>query len=164
VTRWVTATETDNDYFLVERCTDGVTFETVGRVEGAGNSTQVLSYSFTDEDPYEGVSYYRLKQVDFNGHYSYSQIVPVTFTTETPSAVYPNPSADGVFTFVQGSIAVNEVAVFSADLKLIKTVQLAGGEKPILSIQDAADGIYFLIYEEGGVRQVKKVQKISGEN
>ncbi|MEO5643478.1 MAG: T9SS type A sorting domain-containing protein [Bacteroidia bacterium] len=164
ITQWVTATETNNDYFLVERSINGSTFETAGRVDGAGNSTQLLSYQFKDEHPYTGTSYYRLKQVDYNGGFSYSQVVPVTFAPETISAVYPNPSCDGVFTFVQGSVAVNEVAIFSADLKLIKTVQLAAGEKPIVSIQDAADGIYFLIYEEAGVRQVKKVQKASGQN
>ncbi len=165
-TQWVTATETNNDYFLVERCVSGNTFETIGRVEGAGNSTQLLSYQFTDENPVVGINYYRLKQVDFNGNFSYSQIVPVTFmgALEIESSVYPNPSNDGVFTFAQGSVTVNEVAVFSSDLKLVKTVILAPGEKPIISISDVADGIYFLIYEEGGQRQVKKVQKISGEN
>jgi hypothetical protein len=164
-THWVTATETNNDYFLLERCVTGTQFETVARVEGAGNSTQLLSYSFIDENPVAGVSYYRIRQVDFNGNFSFSQIVAVNFEPGEPvlSSVYPNPSNDGVFTFLQGSIAVNEVAVFSSDLKLVKTVALSPGDKPIISITDVADGIYFIVYEEGGQRQVKQVQKVSGQ-
>lgn len=161
MTRWVTATETNNDYFLVERSIGGAAFEVVGRIDGAGNSTQLLSYEFLDENAVAGTSYYRLRQVDFNGQFSLSPIVAVNLTPETNAAVYPNPSVDGVFTFLQGSIAVNEVAVFSSNMQLVKTVVLGPDDKPIISIQDMADGIYFIIYEEAGQRQVKQVQKVS---
>lgn len=162
MTRWVTATETNNDYFLVERSIGGAPFEVIGRIEGAGNSTQLLTYQFLDENAVAGTSYYRLRQVDFNGQFSHSQIVAVNLIPETIAAVYPNPSVDGVFTFLQGSIAVNEVAVFSSNMQLVKTVVLGANDKPIISIQDMADGIYFIIYEEAGQRQVKQVQKVSG--
>jgi hypothetical protein len=163
ITQWVTATETNNDYFLVERSINGEAFETVGRVDGAGNSTQLLTYKFVDENAVAGTSYYRLRQVDFNGSFSISPIVAVDLIPETTASVYPNPSADGVFTFLQGSVAVNEVAVFSSNMQLVKTVVLGPNDKPIVSIQDMADGIYFIIYEEGGQRQVKQVQKVSGQ-
>jgi hypothetical protein len=164
ITQWVTATETNNDYFLVERSIDGAVFETVGRVDGAGNSTQLLTYTFVDENAVAGTSYYRLRQVDFNGSFSLSPIVAVNLIPETTASVYPNPSADGVFTFLQGSVAVNEVAVFSSNMQLVKTVTLGPNDKPIVSIQDMADGIYFIIYEEAGQRQVKQVQKVSGQH
>jgi hypothetical protein len=164
LTTWVTATELNNDYFVVERTADGITFEEIGVIDGAGNSTQPLSYSFTDTNPLEGVSYYRLKQVDFNGLHSYSSFASVNFSRENKTTVYPNPSTDGVFTFLQDEQIINEVAVFSSDLKLVKKVMVATGEKAIVSITDQPDGIYFLIYSENGKRQVNKVQKMSREN
>lgn len=163
-TKWVTATEQNNDYFVVERTQDGVTFESIGTVDGAGNSAFAHSYELFDPDPLEGVSYYRLKQVDFNGIYTYSPFAAVTFTHHIETSVYPNPSSDGVFTFLQNDHSTtNEVAVFSADLKLVTNVVIAPGEKEIISISGQADGIYFLVYTENGARQVKKVQKISME-
>jgi hypothetical protein len=163
-TNWVTATEQNNDYFVVERTTDGVVFEVIGTVDGSGNSSFAHSYAFTDPDPLEGISYYRLKQVDFNGAFSYSPFAAVTFTRETVTSIYPNPSSDGVFTFLQDESIENEVAVFSTDLRLVKKITIAPGEKAIISITDQPDGIYFLIYTENGKRQVSKVQKVSREN
>lgn len=164
VTTWVTATETNNDYFVIERTTDGVTLETVGTIDGAGNSTQPLSYQLLDPEPLNGVVYYRLKQVDFNGMHSYSSFVAVTFNHQKETMIYPNPSADGLFTFLQDDQSANEVGVFSMDLKLIKNVPVIPGEKVSISIADQPDGIYFLIYMESGMQRVNKVQKMSMEN
>ncbi len=165
LTRWVTATETNNDYFVVERTVDGITFESIDTIDGAGNSTQPVAYLLNDKNPLEGVSYYRLKQVDFNGVCSYSLFVAIDLVPATATAVYPNPSADGMFTFLQQDEAVeNEVAVFSSALQLVKKVNIVPGEKAIISIADQADGIYFLIYMENGEQKVSKVQKVSREN
>ena len=161
-TQWVTATEQNNNYFEVERTTDGFTFKTIGLINGFGNSSSPHSYEMADTTPVVGVAYYRLKQVDFNGEYSYSPIVTVTFNKKAEATIYPNPSLDGVFTFLQETqYTNNEVAIFSTDLKLIKKIIVAPGEKAIISIADQPEGIYFLIYEENGIRQVSKVQKIS---
>ncbi|HKL03860.1 MAG TPA: T9SS type A sorting domain-containing protein, partial [Cryomorphaceae bacterium] len=71
---WVTATETNNDFFTLERSRDGQFFQQIGTVDGAGNSTQELNYSFVDDDPYSGISYYRLKQTDFDGAFTFSNL------------------------------------------------------------------------------------------
>ena len=76
-TDWRTATEINNDYFTVERSGDGATFQTVGHVSGAGNSTSALDYVFVDDAPLMGVSYYRLRQTDFDGTFTFSNIRPV---------------------------------------------------------------------------------------
>lgn len=67
LTNWITATEINNDYFTIERSKDGNYWEKVGTMDGAGDSHTQLSYSFTDERPYLGISYYRLRQTDYNG-------------------------------------------------------------------------------------------------
>jgi hypothetical protein len=90
---WTSATETNNDYYTVERSAEGTDFQKVTTVDGAGNSSAVLNYSAVDTDPLNGVSYYRLKQTDFNGLYSNSGIVAV----DRPLVqvlffdMYPNP-------------------------------------------------------------------------
>lgn len=65
--QWVTASETNNDYFQVKRSADAVNWETVGTINGGGNSTTQLSYQFVDRTPPAAVNYYRLTQVDYNG-------------------------------------------------------------------------------------------------
>lgn len=67
IVKWSTATEDNNDYFTVERSPDALNYQPIGLVDGAGNSSSVQYYSFTDTDPLSGTSYYRLKQTDFNG-------------------------------------------------------------------------------------------------
>ncbi len=83
IIRWSTATETNNDYFVVERSLDMVTFTNIGTVDGAGNSTTILNYNFKDITPQPALNYYRLKQIDFNGDASYSTIVSVDNTCLT---------------------------------------------------------------------------------
>ncbi|MGZ4054986.1 MAG: hypothetical protein ACXVPM_08805, partial [Bacteroidia bacterium] len=67
VIKWTTATEKNNDFFTIERSIDGINFTDIGTVPGAGNSTSILNYSYTDYNSFNGISYYRLKQTDYNG-------------------------------------------------------------------------------------------------
>jgi hypothetical protein len=64
---WETASEINNDYFLIERSWDGISFEILGRIKGSGTTTVPHRYSLTDDAPLPGISYYRLTQIDFNG-------------------------------------------------------------------------------------------------
>ena len=93
---WETGTEENNDYFTIERSLDGKTFEKVFTKDGAGNSKTNLYYFGYDASPYTGVSYYRLKQTDFDGKFAYSDIVSANVVgeqmdTEIDVNVYPNP-------------------------------------------------------------------------
>ena len=96
---WQTATETNNSHFLIERSFDGVEFQTIGQVEGMGTTITSSEYQFTD--PLETRNskletiYYRLKQVDFNGDYDYSDVNTLSSELETRSSfsVWPNPSS-----------------------------------------------------------------------
>ncbi|AFH50644.1 Hypothetical protein IALB_2941 [Ignavibacterium album JCM 16511] len=90
---WTTATEINNSGFEVERNSDG-TFKSIGFVDGRGTTNERQSYSFIDENPGRGIIQYRLKQVDFNGTYSYSDVVEVDLSTPTSFDLaqnYPNP-------------------------------------------------------------------------
>ena len=87
---WATSSEIDNDYFDVEHSTNGIDFNFIGRVEGNGNSQQMETYSLLHHHPKSGVNYYRLKQVDFNGEFEYSEISAVTIESQE-MLIYPNP-------------------------------------------------------------------------
>ncbi|MFN8145680.1 MAG: T9SS type A sorting domain-containing protein [Bacteroidia bacterium] len=90
---WKTATETNNDYFLVEKSKDGIHFQTAGTVDGSGNSSEIKSYSFLDKEPYKGISYYRLKQVDFDGMFTTSDLVAIKYNETTDVInIFPNPA------------------------------------------------------------------------
>jgi len=107
---WQTATEINNDYFTIERSKDAIGWENVKEIEGARNSTQLISYTAVDKNPYTGISYYRLKQTDFDGQYSHSDVrlVNIDDLKNSLLKVYPSP-ANGRIT-IQGSKA--EIAKF----------------------------------------------------
>jgi hypothetical protein len=91
---WSTATEINSDYFVVERTMEGEKFDAVGTIRGAGDSYATLHYNAKDLQPYNGTSYYRLKQVDYDGQSTYSKLEAVSFmrTEQFNFTLYPNPS------------------------------------------------------------------------
>lgn len=94
---WTTASETNNSFYTVERSTDGQNFETVANIDGAGNSDNILFYSHVDVNPLNGLSFYRLKQTDFNGEFDYSEIKSVRIEKQFTATykAYPNPIVKG---------------------------------------------------------------------
>lgn len=74
---WVTLSEINNDYFVIQRSSDGYDWENIGKVYGAGTSLEKNSYSFNDDNYKNVINYYRLKQIDFNGGYKYSDIITI---------------------------------------------------------------------------------------
>lgn len=93
---WSTFTEINNDYFTIERSSNGIDFEAIKTIQGAGNSNSPLNYSFTDNKPEVGINYYRLKQTDFDGKFETFNIVPINLEpsiVETINIVSigPNP-------------------------------------------------------------------------
>ncbi|NJK84286.1 MAG: T9SS type A sorting domain-containing protein [Saprospiraceae bacterium] len=94
---WVTASEVNNAGFEVERSNDGTNWETLDFVKGYGYSLQERNYKYYDQQPWLGVHYYRLKQLDNDGAFEYSNIVSVTTKAAASFAftLYPNPTKEG---------------------------------------------------------------------
>lgn len=91
---WRTASEYNSDYFVVERSTDGTRFEEIDRVVGAGTFEGIIDYQSFDDSPIIGTNYYRLKQVDFDGAYEYSEIRSVRFDGQGGQVkIWPNPAS-----------------------------------------------------------------------
>jgi hypothetical protein len=89
---WLTVNEEENEAFIIERSVDGENFEEIGHKPGAGNSFEVLSYSFNDEHPEKGTNFYRVRLMNSMGGVSYSNITPVKFMPEETTINISNPS------------------------------------------------------------------------
>ena len=127
--KWVTASEENNEFFTIERSEDGVNFEEILRVNGAGSTSGRNEYFDIDHDPLTGVSYYRLKQTDTDGKFTHSGIIPVDYTgtnqpgtnlfgdVETDIKIWPNPN-DGKHVNIEmtGYDPSNEVLVILRDI------------------------------------------------
>jgi hypothetical protein len=108
---WATNSEKNNAYFGIERSANGHTYEEVGRVDGAGNSRQQKTYSFVDNAPLPGLAYYRLKQLDTDGTFTYSKIAAVENPQKLFFTVIPNPVQGKTLHLLLAGEPVNEVEV-----------------------------------------------------
>lgn len=153
---WSTATENDNDYFTVERSTninpDGSQWKEIGSIKANGNSNAIINYNFNDNIPNTEVqvNYYRLKQVDFDGKYSYSNIVPIHILTNDEILVYPNPSSNGIFQ-IQGITNI-QIEVYNNTGQLIKILENNATE---IDISDYPSGIYYIKYNNTFFKIIK---------
>ncbi|MCW3126626.1 MAG: hypothetical protein JWO03_2284 [Bacteroidetes bacterium] len=97
--KWTTVSEINNDRFEIERSDNATEWFKIGEVKGAGNSNDNIDYTLVDDQPLEGANYYRLKQVDMDGHYEYSDVTEVEFGaaqhSTTVMTLYPNPLHTG---------------------------------------------------------------------
>lgn len=94
---WTTATEINSDYFEIQRSLNGIDFTAIGTSDAAGNSLIPLNYIFYDDAPYAGINYYRLKMVDIDGAYDYSNIIAIRLAnTNGDISIYPNPATDNI--------------------------------------------------------------------
>lgn len=90
---WITQSETNNDFFTVYKSNNGENWESIFVCKGAGTTTKMHTYNHADNNPFNGLNYYRIKQTDFDGQYSYSTIKSIDFTqSKVFFDVYPNPA------------------------------------------------------------------------
>ena len=159
---WSTASETNSDYFEVQRSVNGVDFVNVGTVAAAGFTTDVKQYSFTDHHPAAGYNYYRLRQVDRDGAEEMTNIVAVYFT-ERSMAVFPNP-AHGTQLTVQlpdENTAIQRAVLFDLSGKQIQSLSTDnfGGVSNTLTFADQPmPGTYMLqVMDAAGISWTEKI-------
>ena len=142
---WSTATEINNDHFDLERSQDGQTYEFVNKVKalGNGNSTITQNYASLDEKPFNGVSYYRLKQVDKNGAYKYSSIAKVNFNKKSFVSVYPNPALNNLTIDVSDNYLNASITITDALGNEVSTSTVNSYSNQ-LDISSLPGGVYYL--------------------
>ncbi|MFL5730419.1 MAG: T9SS type A sorting domain-containing protein [Cytophagaceae bacterium] len=159
---WSTASEENNDYFAIERSADGVNFQSIGMVNGSGTSSSVKDYIYTDANPVRGISYYRLRQVDFDGGSSYSHVMSVNNSSSSEISVnlYPNPFSNETNLYVSSgdkqklSIKIYDVTgktVFASDDYFTNEKITLGNDLP--------EGLYVLKVFHGQSSHTYKIAK-----
>jgi len=137
---WQTSSETNNDYFNLEKSKDGLSFEEIGKIKGAGNSISTLNYSFVDESPLPN-AYYRLKQTDFEGKYSYSNVISTNCMNGISINAFPNPTR-GTFT-VNGFGENAVLTVYNAQKQQVYKANVKDSNAQI-DISNQPAGTYFI--------------------
>lgn len=159
---WQTSSELNNDFFTVEKSKNGVEYYTVRTVEGAGNSDSVLDYSYLDNLPYEGQSYYRLKQTDFDGNF---EIFSPASIFINPShrpvmSVMPNPKREGESFEIRTGFRNEEevrLTIFNSNGHMVENQLFT---KPGVSMQvtkELIPGLYLITIHSRGVKKSTKL-------
>jgi len=142
---WATASETNNDYFTIDRSKDAETWETMVTIPGAGNSNTTLYYSAIDNQPYPGYTYYRLKQTDYNGNFKLFNVISSDCNTDSISslAIYPNP-INSVLNIKTGMANNNfDIKIINMEGQVCYTNNFTGNASFDLSILKSA--LYYVI-------------------
>ena len=141
---WSTASELNNDFFTIERSKDGIQWDNIYVTAGAGNSSTILNYEFTDANPPIGLVYYRLKQTDYDGAYSYSDIIVVNSLFSNGSIIsYPNPAQD-IFLVEMKGIQNPEVLVSNSVGQQFYLPVKKYVDKIELDVTGLKSGLYFV--------------------
>ncbi len=161
ILQWKTASEVNNAYFAVEHSLDGTTFQPVGTVTGHGTVTTQQAYRFIDNTPSKGVNYYRLKQVDYDGHFTYSNIATVNFeNVATAFKIFPNPAVNSVNISLPPATVTSVIEVYDLSGKKVMEKQIdANTVSKSLDVSMLPAGVYQLRLMQGTQQQTIKLVK-----
>ncbi|MFN9953579.1 MAG: T9SS type A sorting domain-containing protein, partial [bacterium] len=140
----------NNDYVTIERSSDALSYTVIGTVDGAGNSNSSRSYQFTDSQPLQGISYYRLRQTDFNGTTEVFDPVVVNFNASTSQGVsmFPNPAVDYAHVMLQSEASGNgtiRITDLSGRVVFEQNVSMKTGVQPFtLETRSLTMGTYLV--------------------
>jgi hypothetical protein len=141
---WATASEENNDFFTIEKSLDGENFKAIGTKAGAGNSLEAKEYSFIDTKPANGANYYRLKQTDFDGQFTYSEVVSVDFKTKVQATIFPNPTSERLTINTETQDVVN-IRIFNVNGQMIYQNTQRIENQTEINLSELTVGTYFLM-------------------
>ncbi len=157
---WSTASEVNNDYFIVEHSRDGQNFRTIGEVKGAGTTENVQEYSFDHDAPAKGTNYYRLQQVDYSRAFSYSQVESVIWEAAGSLEIFPTLVNEIATVVIEKESGTKEILVHDLSGKLVGKESTNGSGNYELNIATLASGTYFVsLHTNSSVRTAKIVKQ-----
>ncbi|KAA9338812.1 T9SS type A sorting domain-containing protein [Adhaeribacter soli] len=165
---WITATEKNNSHFLIEKSFNGKIFSVIGKVNGQGNTSSQQNYSFHDTEEINGLVYYRLKQVDYDGTYEFSKIVVLQAYKSgktTQVLLYPNPAAEDCTLLITGDIT--ETATLSlydvvGNIIWQKNVNITVGQTKLpVNVSSLAKGVYLVNITGRTIQATLKLKKLA---
>jgi 1,4-alpha-glucan branching enzyme len=158
--KWSTGSEIQNEYFVVERSSNAIDYLPIGKLFSLGGS-QKNNYQFSDLQPQKGVNYYRIKQVDKDGMFTYSQTVQVIFDGKSIYwSVYPNPVINGIHISVKNSMHNVQLILSDINGKIIYTqnfAQLSAGEEKNINSTGLPKGVYMLTIKSDGETKTERI-------
>ena len=154
---WVTASELNNDFFTVQRSKDGINFEDIELVEGAGNSSKSHDYESCDRAPVFGLSYYRLRQTDFDGMSTYSEIRTINYEPST-MMIYPNPVKNGTnaHLVIEHEMGAGLIEIYDVNGHFILKTDGVEGDN-LLDLTNLHKGSYFVRFTNEKYTKTKKL-------
>ena len=158
---WTTASEQDNRQFDIELSRDAVNFDLLATVASQGNATHDQHYEYLHVKPQPGISFYRLKQTDIDGKYTYSKIIALNIDNSLAKAsVYPVPAKNIISINFGEIITKAEISIFSADMKTVKQESINGlSARKDINISHLPSGIYFIRYTSGNTNEIMRFIK-----
>ncbi len=157
---WTTESESNSDYFDIEKSIDGITFTTIGKVEARGNSNVHRKYQFEDRQITVDVNYYRLKIVDYDDQFEYSNIINITTATPFNLLIQPNPN-DGKFSIsINGNInSKSSLKIFNSSGELILTEEFERTKafQKTYDLGHIPKGIYMVQFSSGDFVENRKL-------
>ncbi|MEL6255112.1 MAG: T9SS type A sorting domain-containing protein [Bacteroidota bacterium] len=154
---WSTANEVNNDHFIIEKSTDGNFFNKIGEVNAVGNSQDIQDYQFSDLSPGQGILYYRLKQVDIDGAFSYSKVLELSVEGAQQVSLYPNPVENHLEIRGKGK----ELIVYSLLGQKLKYRRL-NNEFEVIDLSNLQAGTYLvqILGENQEILESKRILKL----
>ncbi|MBP7184512.1 MAG: T9SS type A sorting domain-containing protein [Saprospiraceae bacterium] len=153
---WVTSSETNNAYYIVERSGNGIDYREIGRMSGAGTTTEEMRYNFIDKNPLSARNYYRIVQVDFDGKMSNSNIKTITYNSYSDDYIFvtPNPAQSWIDVSISYSSSVAfDLQIIDINGRLVRTTSINNNESEYtrLDVSELPNGMYFLKIPNSGV-------------
>jgi hypothetical protein len=147
---WVTASELNNDFFTLQRSVNGIEFESITEIDGAGTKQTRTDYEYVDTTPLPNLSYYRLKQTDFDKKSSYSKVVAVNVSLSGELSMHPNPvSNDTPLTFNRKGdyIILNNLGVIVLKANGVNQLDISGLAPGVYTVRSSAGDIKRLVVQ-----------------
>ena len=151
---WSTINEKNNDFFTIEKSTDAKYFYAIGELTAVGEGFVETDYTFEDISVVEGAAYYRVKQTDFNGNFSYSKIFFLDVVIELDFVVYPNPVKEQLFISLDDDVSFE---LLSSDLVIQEISSVRLDAKFMLDVSFLPRGIYFLRLSNGQKTKMERI-------
>lgn len=155
---WTTSSEINNDYFTIEKSVDALNWEIVSHIQGAGNSNQLINYSYIDES-YESNNqtiYYRLKQTDFDGNFEYFNVLPIKCEGATSPIIFPNPVTS---TITISGKEINKIEIIDVLGRIVKRV-ISNAVNETINVSDLSNGTYVVkVYETNKISNQKIIKQ-----
>lgn len=149
---WITVSEVNNDFFTIERSQNGLDWDAIKTTDGAGTSFEINSYEEIDKNPFQGTSYYRLKQTDLDGQYSYSKISLVNVFGKNKIHIFPNPT-NGTFKIISRNIDIKKIKLLNGIGQHIDVSISSEAEEIVIDASNVPNGFYILQINDDSLNQ-----------